>query len=245
MSQKIGSLERALDSKTTFERIDSILNNMGSINEIKTHYPEATTFIHDALNVSFSRLNISLALIAGGEIRIDDTSRELTTNKEFLLTLPSRHIFAVSYQDEQFWNAPEGADFLEAHRKAIALGRTIHRIFLLEKEAAIGQQATISKQMELGVACHIVVKENVGAAYHEDFVLYDNRFVRFARLENESVTAEHKVATLTSEPARVTHYVTKWEYLKSKSTPATDYYSGKSLAVQGAGKGIKDPSALS
>jgi hypothetical protein len=232
LSGKLESLERALDSKITYERIHSILNNLESIDQIRIRCSEAVPFIHESLNSCFTKLNSSLALIASGEIRIDDTSRELTTNKDFLLKLPSKQVCAVSYQDEKFWDDPEGIDFLQAHKTIIAHGREIHRIFVLKKDDAAGQEATIRKQMALGVSCYIVIEESIGAEYHEDFVLYDNKYVRFARLVSETISSQYKVATLSSESDRVTRYLNNWKYLILKSKKAEEFYASPAAQPQ-------------
>ncbi len=198
LSGKRESLERAMDSRMTFERINSILNNLESIEKLRTGHPEADPFVQECLHNCFTTLNGNLGLIACGEVRIDSTCRELTTNKEFLLTLPSHLVRAVSYQDEEFWTTNEGTDFLRAHEEAIANGREIHRIFVLKQDNASRQRATISKQMDTGIKCYIVIEENLSAEYHEDFVVYDDKYARVGKLISEEVTCERKVATLTS-----------------------------------------------
>jgi hypothetical protein len=225
MSGKILSLERALDSSATYDRMNSILNSLETIKQLKSQSSEAAPFFEEALSNCFTKLNRSLTRVAIGEISIDDTSRELTTNKDFLLKLPRKEVCAVSYQDEMFWDAPEGADFLKAHREVILHGRAIHRIFMLNKDGASSQRETIRKQMEVGVKCYIVLEESILPHYHEDFVLYDNKYVRFARLSSESQVAPlYKIATLTMESSRVTEYVEKWNYLRSKSQIADEFY---------------------
>lgn len=221
LSGKLEPLERALDSTTTYERIKAILNNLEQIKQVRSRCSEAIIFIDEALDNCFAALYNKLTHVARGEVSIDNASRELTTNKDFLLKLPSKHVFAVSYQDEDFWNAPEGADFLKAHETIMAQGCKIHRIFVLKRSVAPTQQTAIRKQMQLNVNCYIVIEEDIPADYHEDFVLYDNKYARYAR----QITSHSKVATLTSDLDHVKHYMEKWGYLESRSKPAETFYA--------------------
>jgi hypothetical protein len=219
LSKKLEPLERALSSTTTYERINSILNNLGKIEQIQSRCAEASPFIDETLGNSFAALDSKLAPVARGEVSIDNV-RELTANKEFLLKLPSKHVFAVSYQDEDFWGQPEGISFLKAHKTAKEQGCTIHRIFVLKKAIAPSQKTVIEHQIGLGVDCRIVIEENIPAEYHEDFVLYDNKYARFAR----QITAQYKVATLTSETDHVKRYIEKWGYLENRSQTCEEFY---------------------
>jgi hypothetical protein len=219
LSDKLKPLERALDSTTTYERINSILNNLENIKQIRSQCFEAASFIDETLSNCFATLDSKLAPVARGEVSIDNV-RELTANKEFLLKLPSKHVFAVSYQDENFWGQPEGIAFLKAHETAIENGCKIHRIFVLKKMVAPSQETAIRHQIELGVDCRIAIEEDIPIEYHEDFVLYDNKYARFAR----QISAQFKVATLTGEADHVKRYAEKWGYLENRSQTAEEFY---------------------
>lgn len=224
LSKKMASLERALDSKTTFDRVHSILDKMEAVQRVKQTCAEATPFIDEAVKTCFGILSTNLQRIAHGEIRIEDVSRELTTNKEFLEALPTKTICAVSYQDEDFWAKPEGIDFLESHKESISRGRVIERIFILSKSEMVDQESTIRTQRQINVLCRVVLEESLSEREREDFVLYDNKYVRFATIVPEGATASDKYATLTSDSEKVRAYIDKWNYLKSKSTPADEFY---------------------
>jgi hypothetical protein len=219
LSEKLKPLERALDSEISYGRINSILSNLEQIKQKWFKCAEAAPFVEETLSNYFGSLHSNLDLVERGEVRIDSV-REPKANREFLLKLPSKDVFAVSYQDEDFWGQPEGKTFLEAHLTAKKQGCTIHRIFVLKKSVALSQKAAIENQINLGVDCRIVIEEDIPREYHEDFVLYDNKYARYA----EQINAQSKVAWLTGDANRVKRYFEKWGYLESRSQTAEEFY---------------------
>jgi hypothetical protein len=168
-----------------------------------------------------------LKLLERGTIRIDDEARELTANKDFLYQLPHNHVWAVSYQDQTFWDDPEGKDFLKAHVEKMTQGVMIHRIFILSTDELASQKTVIEEQQTKGVECYILEENTLrqgGNVPPEDFVIYDDRYVRFAELTGVGPTTTLKHATLTCDPERVRQYQTKLNYFRTRSMNAKDVY---------------------
>lgn len=162
--------------------------------------------------------------LRNGRIVINDTHHELTTNREFLLHLPSQRVRAVSYQDQGFWDEPEGSDFLDAHAEAISRGIEIQRIFILEAGEIPLLQTVIEAQIGLGVSVRILEADKVVPNDREDFVLYDSEYVRSARLQEVTDTNTLKHATLWYDRDVVRRYDGRYAGLLARSNEAAAFY---------------------
>ena len=224
-AEKLVSLERALDEKETFSRVNKQLDYLDSIDGVVAEHPKLRPFAEEVLAQSFSQLNTKLDALSKAAVVVDQVHRELTINKDFLEQLPDEFVHAVSYEDETFWDEPQGRDFLDAHRSIIKKGRKIKRIFILKKDKAKDQSATIRVQYELGVECSIVYEEKLQPMYCRDFVLYDDKYVRFG--ETIMYTHENalKKATLSADETLVADYAEKFAFLAAQSESAITFFA--------------------
>jgi hypothetical protein len=162
--------------------------------------------------------------LRNGRIVINDTHHELTTNRDFLLHLPLRRVRAVSYQDQGFWDEPEGSDFLDAHSEAISKGIEIQRIFIVETQEIPLLQPVVEAQLGLGVSVRILEADKTAPNDREDFVLYDSEYVRSARLKEVTDTNTLKHATLWYDGDVVRRYDGRYAGLLARSIDAVAFY---------------------
>ena len=168
------------------------------------------------LSTAFS----SFETLADGDLVIDDPAKELITNLEFLHQLCKHRLRAVSYQDEGFWNSDAGEDFLRGHATAIGNHVSIERIFIVARGAEQQINAILHKQKSVGISVRIAYKEALVAKHSdciEDFVLYDDAYVRFGRLRNFAVSSLDKDATLSKNDNTVNQFANRYQVLKSVS----------------------------
>lgn len=224
LSKRMQSLERALDSETTYSRLDDQLNHLTDLSSLLRKHPEARSSFDEFLDDAYHRLTDSLESLAAGTINVEDPARELTFNKDCLQHLGQKEVWAISYQDGTFWDDPEGKDFLSLHDEKIKAGVLIHRIFLLTNKELIEQKAIIESQIARKIQCRILLRDSTsGKDIHpEDFVIYDETFVRAAKLVAEGPTTTLKRAVLSCDARRVRHYLQKRNDFKTRSEPAED-----------------------
>ena len=231
LSPKLASLERAVGHSRLFKLIESIIDKYEAIEDQKLRNPNCSRFFEEFSSEAFQNLEDELQSLSTGQINVRSESRELTTNQEFLLSLPRRLVKAVSFQDEEFWEQPQGKTFLDAHRLAVSNKISIERIFILKKSVVESQRVVITKQMEMGIDCRIVIQESLKEEDLEDFVVYDDEYVRYAKLVQDTGSNTLKRATLSAQSDTVRRYVQKFEALEVRSVRALECF------------GTTDPSA--
>jgi len=189
-------------------------------------------FIEWKQQMLYAKFIQQLQELRGGRIVINDTHHELTTNRDFLLHLPLRRVRAVSYQDQGFWDEPEGSNFLDAHAEALKQGIEIQRIFILEARETPVLRPVIEAQLELGVSVRILEVDKIASADREDFVLYDSEYVRSARLQEVTSTNTLKHATLWYERDTVRRYEDRYAGLLARSVDAVAFYRRHNIELR-------------
>lgn len=224
LTKRMQSLERALDSETTYSRMDDQLNDLEELSGLLQKHPRARPLFDEFLADAYNGLHDSLESFSTGTISVDDTARELTFNKDCLQHLAQREVWAVSYQDGTFWDEPEGKDFLSLHDEKIRKGVVIHRIFLLTNKELAEQREIIRAQVARKIECRILLLESASGkdVQPEDFVIYDEAFVRAANLVAEGPTTTLKRAVLSCDARKVRDYLQKRNDFKTRSEPAAD-----------------------
>jgi len=234
LSKRMQSLERALDAESTYSRMDTQLNALETLSTVLHRHPNAGPLFSEFLGDAYNKLNDSLDLLSDGTIRVNNTARELTFNKDCLQHLANHEVWAVSYEDGTFWDDPEGRDFLDLHDEKIKSGVTIHRIFLLKREEIEQQRSIIEAQMARKIDCRILLLDSASNAdlQPEDFVIYDEVFVRSATRVTEGPTTTLKYAILSCDQRKVRDYLQKRSDFKTRSEPALNVLerSAKALA---------------
>jgi hypothetical protein len=227
LTRRMQSLERALDSETTYAWLDEQLNDLAEFSGLLRKHPGARSLFDEFLAESYGALADSLESLSTGTINVNDTARELTFNKDCLLHLAHKEVWAVSYQDGSFWDDPEGKDFLLLHDEKIKADVVIHRIFVLTEEELAAQKPTIVAQMARKIQCRILLLDSESGRDFEpeDFVVYDETFVRAANLVKEGPTTTLKRAVLSCDPRKVRAYLQKRNDFKTRSEPAADVFA--------------------
>lgn len=245
LSKRMQSLERALDSATTYARLDHQLNHLAAVSSLLQKHPGARPLFDEFLADAYNELNDSLELFSAGTINVNDPARELTFNKDCLLHLAHKEVWAISYQDGPFWDEPEGKDFLALHDEKITAGVTIHRVFLLKNDEIANQKAIIEAQIEKRIHCRILLLDSPSnhGVKPEDFVVYDEVFVRAANLVAEGPTTTLKEAVLSCDTRKVRLYLQKRNDFKTRSEPAEDVF--KRLVPPTAKAIVQDSAAAS
>jgi hypothetical protein len=234
LGDHIVSLERAVKSAESFQFVDKCLDSFDDIAEIVKSHPRLEVHMKSRLHDQLVSTNNVLSALGCGRLKFDETL-ELSANKEFLERLVEKgrdaepEVLAVSYEDENFWTKPQGRDFLQANRDAISRGIKIERIFLVatkDKAAEKDFKAIIEAQLKAGVACLLVFTDEMeDRSYCEDFVIYCNRYVRFAELTD--IRDNLKQATLSCELEDVSGYIRHYRYLRARATDAAALYKSK------------------
>lgn len=214
-------IEQSLRDDEQFNRIAKLNDVMGKIYEARLTHPDLNDLIRWRVGRLFDRAIHSHTELSTGLIVIDDENKELNTNEVFLRNLAEREIKAVSFEDEVFWSSPEGAEFLRAHEQVIQSKRIkIRRIFVLERPVD-EYQKTLEKQLEVGVEVKTISREKAQKVKLEDFVLYDNRFMRTGYQPPDVGPHDgmHKFASLTWQAARLEPYVEAFDSLWRQGLP--------------------------
>lgn len=112
-------LEPAIVDEMLLDVTSNIFESYERIQKLKVTHPECKPIIEWKEQRLFNSLTTQLDELSKRHIVIDHEPKELTANREFLIQLPKAMVCAVSYQDEGFWDEPQGKAFLDAHSEAI------------------------------------------------------------------------------------------------------------------------------
>lgn len=152
-----------------------------------------------------------------GQLTIEP-ERELTFNVD-ALRLARKTVSAVAFQDEDFWPLPAGRSLIEANQEQVLSGVRVVRIFVLAPNRFQDQRENIFDQTGAGIECYILPFDHFMTSVVEDFVVYDEKAVRFA----SPTLGVLKRATLATDEATVRKYLHRFEYLLAISEPAIQY----------------------
>ncbi len=225
LKENIAFLEPAITDQYFLDTLCRLANSYKRVQQLKQQHERCKEFFEWKENSIFEFMLPELEQLAQQRVIINNESKELTTNKDFLIKLPLREVRAVSYQDDGFWDEPEGKDFLEAHIVMIEKRVIINRIFILTKNEITSQRAVIEEQIRMQINVRIIEAEKLKDGEREDFVIYDDTYVRFARLYEDTGTNTLKHATLIMNPDKVKEFIERYKSLYARSTDATDFYT--------------------
>ncbi len=224
LSPQLASLERVLKDPEFFDTVTETIDLWEQTRDIKRKNPRCADFYVEKEAELFGKMVSELKSLSRGDIKIENEARELAANRDFLLKLPERKVCAISYQDDSFWVEEPGKKFLAAHKVAIHAKVEITRIFILDAAALVTQKSVIQNQIDLGINCQVVNEASIPAVYREDFVIYDDKYVRFAKLVAQTQQTTLKTATLTSDRDTVGHYRQMYDYLSLRAVNAKVFY---------------------
>jgi hypothetical protein len=225
LKESVAFLEPAITDERFLETLSQITNAYEEVQNLKQEHPNCVGFFEWKENAIFNSMVPKLQELAQRHIVIDKEAKELTTNRDFLRKLPQHEVRAVSYQDDGFWDEPEGKDFLEAHTIMLAKRVSISRIFILTEEEVVSQRSVVETQIQMGISVRIILAGKLNDWEREDFVLYDDTYVRFAKLYESTGTNTLKHATLIIGTDKVRDFIERYESLYARSVNATDFYT--------------------
>jgi uncharacterized membrane protein len=161
-----------------------------------------------------------LSLLADGRLHI-------TTHEDLLFTIEQQSncksdLKAASWQDKiEYWDSPEGKNYVEAHRTFIehAKGR-ITRVFILSRDELQEYKRIMLSQSKMGIDVRIAFVETLPADCLEGFVIYDNSTLRVERL----VSGFHKSSILSIDQNEVRNYNRKFDGLFLRSVPISEVF---------------------
>lgn len=221
---KLSTLERSLSNNNLFNFIEKIINAHQKFVRINKE-GRFELFFNEKLESLYTSVAKDFVELSEGKIIIHNPDRELTLITE-AMDLAERNICAVSYQDEEFWNNPHGEDYLKKHKELIDNQENkikITRIFIprLAEIWTEKQVKIIEQQSDIGIETFILPIHLTEPKDCEDFVLYDDKFVRYAKIIGNSATL--KRATLSCNPEEVAEYINKYKNLKCRSIPGKEF----------------------
>ncbi len=213
LSDKLEILDDALTNKHLFEFFEQIIYSHRKIEDVKRDYPFIQKFFDDRVMITRARLDSDWAELGTGRVIIDEPITELTFTSDILATA-QKNVWAVSFRDEDYWDLPEGQAYLEQHQILLSKGISVARIFILDKDDINSQRKMIFIQIKMGIKAYVLRSEHVSVQEREDFVIYDEAYVRFAKpIEN---TGTLKAATLSLQAEEVRQYLSRFKYLRSQ-----------------------------
>jgi hypothetical protein len=137
-----------------------------------------------------------------GELFIDVSAKELVSNKELLQSVQTGPIYAVSFEDTEFWNSSYGKTFLEAQKSAINReGRDkieITRVFVTTAKDTNEISPIMNAQKEAGIKVFHVDFNKVKHLNPQDVVIYGENLVRRGYSDNSGGNSFSKSARLFS-----------------------------------------------
>lgn len=249
VSKKMQSLERALDSEMAFSYIHAELDFLESIRNVKARFKKAVRFIEEIHIDSYNRFHRKLHSLAQGIVEIDEVTRELSTNNEFLRELPSRFVRAVSYLDGHFFQTPEGKKLLNTQSELVKNGIANTRIFILTGDPL--KDPTVDDIMQQGneykITCLVVTEATLRAKHFapEDFVIYDDIYVRRAQwvgYGGSTPITPLKTAVLLCGTEDIKQYEDKWVSFEMCSEPADKFFAPTKVVTPSAPAATKGES---
>ncbi|MBK8810459.1 MAG: hypothetical protein IPN69_06945 [Acidobacteria bacterium] len=229
LNQSLSFLEQGIVDDRFLQVTSDISGAYKNIQVLKTQHPDCLDFFEWKERKIFDATIPKLDELSAKHIVIDDEYYELIANKQFLTRLPKINVRAISYQDNGFWDEPAGKDFLKAHSEMINKNVRITRIFILSEEEIVSQRRVIEQQLTMKIEVKIAEKAKLSAKELEDFVIYDDNYVRYAKLITVTETNTLKHATLTVDTNQVKGFIDKFNSLYAKSVEATEFYANRDV----------------
>jgi hypothetical protein len=215
LTPKLTVLEKSLADSHLYDSFARIISSREALENHLRVYPLCKQFFQERLDSTYARSVAEWQELANGLIVVDDPQRELTWTSD-ILCIAKTSIRAVSFGDEDYWPRPEGQAYLREQAVLIKRGITIHRVFIVERAKIDSQLDIICRQAnEFGIHTYVVYADRLRAEECEDFVIYDDYAVRYARRADNAGTL--KVATLSIVPEEARRYINKYNSLQRRS----------------------------
>lgn len=221
------------DSQATIDAFQESLDDMDeTLDHLRSSkMPFAELFRHTA-RLILARSRDELVSASDGRYSCPAEDEPLLTTR--VVSLCSRSLSAVSYQDEGFWNdAKLREDYLKSHAALLEKsGFRMARIFVTTKNGRRYLGEVVKWHTKNRVPFYVVYEHELPARLLEDYVLYDGSLLRTAEplLPGEWTRPMGKTALFTNSSRALLRYDQMWkETLAFAQTAAVESGPGRSL----------------
>lgn len=156
----------------------------------------------------------ALSLLADGRLQVA-VHEDLLFTIELLNSCKGK-LMAASWQNKiEYWDSPEGKNYVEAHRDFIQCRRgKVTRVFIIRRDEVKDYIRIMKAQADLGIEIRVAIAETLHTDLLEGFVVYDDSAVRLERW----ISGAYLSAILSIDPNEVRNYVRKYTelYLRSE-----------------------------
>lgn len=218
----LSKLEEILTAPALYRQVETMVEANSRIALLTNRHEVCRRLFEMRRDDCLSTTTIAMQELAGGRLSVSDPDQQYKFAVD-LVGLARHSVRAVSYRDEEFWTLLPGARYLELNEKLIAGSGVVQRVFVLESEAKIiAQRSVIETHASKKIEAYVLLPQEQRPADREDFVLYDDSFVRFAQpIEYEG---SKKRATLSLDEVDVRRYADKFQDLLLRSVLAKSYF---------------------
>jgi len=221
VTPKLAELERSVAYPEIYDFVVKVLNAWEACKRVPAD-PEIARLFRESLEAMTHAPEWTE--VPNGRAIFGET-RELTLITE-LIGIASKNVDAVSFGDEEFWSRPEGANYLAETARAVQdRGLKVVRIFVLTAEQIRVQRDSILAHRKAGIECYILDPQVQVQMDKEDFVIYDNKVVRYARALPQSGLL--KTAYLSVVPGDLASYRNRFQQMKRRSVEASSYFAAR------------------
>jgi hypothetical protein len=220
----VAELEQALTDESLYEPMKKIMAASKRIpDKVPRGHPCHRLFEERKRSAVDQGANI-VEELANGRLVVSDPDQQFKFAID-LLALATKHVQAISFRDEDFWESEAGERYLDLNQKLVKREGEVERIFVLDSDESVeAWRPEIERHMRLGVKVYILPPNRKGPDDEQDFVIYDDRFVRKADPVEKS--GSRKRATLSVVSVEVNEYRQLFQNLAYRSQLAEAYFAG-------------------
>jgi hypothetical protein len=224
----VAKLEEALTDPELYHNIERIITANARLNDRKAAGPRYGFLFQERLDKVLDDAAQVMEELAAGRLVVSDPDQQYKFSID-LVASARKSVKAVSFRDEEFWDSEAGKRYL-SHNERLLRRRlprrrgVVSRIFVLDSHEIIAaMRPTIDRHIALGVTVYIMPPAAREPSDLEDFVVYDDQYVRFA--EPLEFAGSKKRATLSVHGPDVVKYSSKFEQMVLRSLPAKEYFA--------------------
>jgi hypothetical protein len=222
---QMSSPEPEPDGSGVRSLINTLLRCSENLHDLSSQHPACQRLLADRLTTLCREMGLALRDLSAGEITVNPDGEIMFAID--CLALASKSLKAVSYEEDEFWTQPQGERYFQEQKALLAKdGFEIRRLFVVKSDASPDLKEAYRKVIEEQLTARISVgviqlpaTERL-ASKLEDFVVYDESYVRYAHADamNDD-RGLAKTATLSLDRQLAERYL---ELFRSLETAAID-----------------------
>jgi hypothetical protein len=226
---KLTRLEEVLSDEILYNHVETIITANAEIEKLATTQQILGSRFRRERERCLESARSTLEELSRGKIRIVDPDAQYKVALD-LAASARKSIKTVSYADEEFWTLEAGKRYLDYNESLVKNGGVVQRVFVFDDESSLlAQKDMIQQHIDKGLDIWILPTARMRPADREDFVIYDDIFVRYAR--PVEFGGSKKEATLEVTPSVRAEFTNRFENLLLRSVPASKYLGQKNLDV--------------